>query len=249
MNRQPLFCLLFYLITALFVIQEAAGQSTVSGRVLDSSKMFAVSGVEVYGTSGGHALTDSLGTYQIKVQPADSIYFYYGGKYTHKFPVKNIKDYSSFNISILANVHQKYKLLKPVTVFTPSYRKDSLDNRIAYQDVFERTKPGIHPTYEPGGAAGMDLDALIGVFQFRKNKQHKIFQQRLLDEERENYIDFRFSKKTVSRVTHLEGDSLTTYMKKYRPPYEFVAYSTLVQFYRYILQTAYAFRKSGALKN
>lgn len=228
-------------------MKDAAGQFTVSGRVFDSTKLFVVPGVEVYATSGSFALTDTLGAYQIKAQSGDSIYFFYGGKYTHKFPVKDIKNYSSFDISILARVEQKYKLLKGVTVFTPSYRKDSLENRIAYQEVFGRNKPGIKPTYEPGGAAGLDLDALIGVFQFRKNKHRKAFQHRLIEEEQDRYIDHKFSARTVSRVTHLQGDSLRTYMKIYRPSYDFVAYSTLVQFYRYILQTSYAFRKSAVI--
>jgi hypothetical protein len=160
-----------------------------------------------------------------------------------KFPVASIKDYTSFDISLRVKTKEKYKLLNPVTVFTKSYQKDSLENREAYANIFGGEKPGIHSTYDPGGAAGLDLDALIGMFQFRKNKQQQAFRNRLIEQEQENYVDYRFSAKTISRVTGLQGDSLELYRKMYRPNYYFVVNSTLAEFYEYILTTSYAFRK------
>lgn len=203
----------------------------------------------VSSTSGSSDVTDSTGSYHIAVSPTDSILFTYNGKSTVKFPVKDIKNYSSFDISLHAKVQQKYKLLNPITVYTDNYKFDSLENREKYANIFGDEKPGIHSTYEPGGAAGLDLDALIGMFQFRKNKQHQAFKNRLMDEEEERYIDYRFSSKTITRITGLTGDSLVTYKKRYRPDYYFVANSTLAQFYEYILQTSYAFRRIEGNRN
>ncbi|HSN08091.1 MAG TPA: hypothetical protein VLS85_03585, partial [Hanamia sp.] len=147
------------------------------------------------------------------------------------------------DISLHAQVKQKYKLLNPVTVFTDSYKFDSLENREEYAKIFGDEKPGIHSTYDPGGAAGLDLDALIGMFQFRKNKEQLAFKNRILQEEQDRYVDYRFSSKTITRITGLTGDSLETYKKMYRPDYYFVAHSTLTQFYEYILNTSYAFKR------
>ncbi len=209
----------------------------------DVSKLYAVPDVQVSSTSGSSDITDSTGSYQIKVSTDDSIFFTYNGKSTMKFPVRDIKNYSAFDISIQAQVKQKYKLLNPVTVYTDNYKLDSIENREEYAKIFGDEKPGIHSTYDPGGAAGLDLDALIGMFQFRKNKEQLAFRNRLLQEEEDRYIDYRFSSKTITRITGLTGDSLETYKKMYRPDYYFVAHSTLTQFYQYILNTSYAFKR------
>jgi hypothetical protein len=232
-----------FILLQVFATAKVAAQIVISGNVYDSSKLYAIPDVNVYSTSGSFAVTDSLGAYHINVSNKDSLTFSYNGKSTMKFPVASIKDYTSFDISLRVKTKEKYKLLNPVTVFTNSYQKDSLENREAYANIFGGEKPGIHSTYDPGGTAGLDLDALIGMFQFRKNKQQQAFRNRLIEQEQENYVDYRFSAKTISRVTGLKGDSLELYRKMYRPNYYFVVNSTLAEFYEYILSTSYAFRK------
>ena len=222
---------------------KASAQTTVSGSVYDVSKLYAVPNVHVSSTSGASDVTDSTGSYHIQVASNDSIVFTYNGKSTVKFPVKDIKNYNAFDISIHAPVKQKYKLLNPVTVFSDNYKFDSIENREEYAKIFGDEKPGIHSTYDPGGAAGLDLDALIGMFQFRKNKEQLAFKNRLVEEEQDRYIDYRFSSKTIKRITGLSGDSLEIYKKLYRPDYYFAANSTLAQFYEYILNTFYAFKR------
>lgn len=248
-NKKLIVNIAFLSVCLLVFSEMASAQIEVSGNVYDNSKLYAVPYVSVNSTSGDSDVTDSTGSYHLNVSPNDSIFFTYDGKSTIKFPVKDIKNYSSFDISLQAKVKQKYKLLDPVTVFTDNYKFDSTENREKYANIFGDEKPGIHSTYDPGGAAGLDLDGLIGMFQFRKNKQQLAFKNRLLDEEEDRYIDYRFSSKTITRITGLTGDSLTNYKKRYRPDYYFVANSTLAQFYEYILQTSYAFRKREAYGN
>lgn len=243
MNKKLIVNIALVSVCLFAISQRASAQIEVSGNVYDNSKLYAVPDVMVSSTSGASDVTDSTGSYHITVSPTDSVFFTYNGKSTIKFPVKEMKNYTAFDISLHAQVKQKYKLLNPVTVYTDNYKFDSVENREKYANIFGDEKPGIHSTYDPGGAAGLDLDALIGMFQFRKNKQQQAFKNRLLDEEEERYIDYRFSSKTITRITGLTGDSLTDYKKRYRPDYYFVANSTLAQFYEYILQTSYAFRR------
>ena len=240
------FCLAF--LFQAFATTQVEAQIIISGNVYDSSKLYAVPDVHVFSTSGSSAITDSTGSYHIPVKSTDSITFFYNGKSTLKFPVKTIKNYNSFDISLRVKVKEKYKLLNPVTVFTRSYLQDSLENREAYSKIYGGESSGIHSTYDPGGAAGLDLDALIGMFQFRKNKQQLAFRNHLINEEKEHYIDYRFSSKTISRITGLKGDTLEKYKKLYRPDYYFVANSTLTQFYQYILNTSYAFKKQEGIE-
>ena len=233
-----LFVGLFCLLQAFFPASSFA-QITISGIVYDSTKLYAVPSVDVFSTSGSSAITDSTGTYHIKVLETDSISFFYKGKYTLKFPVKKIANYTSLRV----RVNEKYKLLKGITVFSDTYRQDSIDNRISYSKIFARENPTLRSNYELGGSAGFDLDELIGIFQFKKNKQTQAFQKRLADEEQERYIDYRFSSKTISRITGLAGTQLSKYKVLYRPSYYFVVNSTLTEFYQYILNTSYAFKK------
>ena len=46
------------------------------------------------------------------------------------------------------------------------------------------------------------------------------FQQRLLQDEQDKYIDHRYSKFLVKRLTNLEGKELDDFMNFYRPSYE-----------------------------
>lgn len=239
-----------FFIVCLFqfiFIEKPLAQISISGTVYDSSHLYAVPGVDVFATSGAFTTTDSAGFYTIQVLPADSLRFFYNGKYTLKFPVKTIDNYSAFDISLRVRVKEKYKILKEVTVFSDTYKRDSMENRLQYSKFFGNDKPGLQSTYEPGGAAGLDLDQLIGIFQFRKNKQNLAFQKRLIDEEQERFIDYRFNAKTISRITGLTGDTLLRYKKLYRPSYYFVAHSTLTEFYQYIINTANSFKKEEGI--
>lgn len=240
----------YFLLCVLTVFFKATGNSQIiiSGTVYDSTKLYVVPFVNVYSTSGASAITDSLGAYHIRVSENDSLNFFFRGKYTVKFPVKEIKNYTAFDISLRVRVNEKYKLLQGITVFSNSYQRDSVENRENYSRIFGSEKPTIRSTYEPGGAAGVDLDALIGIFQFRKNKQNLAFQKRLVLDEQDRYVDYRFSPKTIARITGLRGDTLNRYIKMYRPDYAFVVNSNLTQFYEYILNTSYAFKKENGIQ-
>ena len=249
MNKKLILKILcLFLILQYINPEKVTGQITVSGTVYDSSRLYTIPNVFVYSTSGSRAVTDSMGEYHINVEPKDSIRFYYNGKSTVKFDVKSMLDYTAFDISLRIKVREKYKLLNPVTVFTNSYQRDSTENREEYSKAFGGQRPGIHSDYIPGGPAGLDLDALIGMFQKRKNQENLAFRNRLIQQEEDNYVDYRFSAKTISRVTGLKGDELEKYKKLYRPTYLFIVTSSLTDFYEYILNTSYAFKKQQGIQ-
>ncbi|HEV8083481.1 MAG TPA: hypothetical protein VGP55_09785 [Chitinophagaceae bacterium] len=241
----------FYLLLSFIFLLNCGNvlsQFIISGTVYDSTKLYVVPGVNVSSTSGLVTTTDSLGAYHIKAIKADSISFFYKGKSTIKFPVETIGDYNAFDISLRVRINNKYKLLKGVTVFANTYRRDSIENRMAYSKIFNLENPTIRSNYEPGAAAGLDLDQLIGIFQFKKNKQNLAFQKRLVEEEEDRYVNYRFSSKVINRITGLSGDTLTRYKNLYRPSYLFVMSSTLPEFYQYILNTSYAFKREEGMQ-
>jgi hypothetical protein len=239
---------LVFLSLGLSLPHKVNAQITVSGTVFDSTKLYVVPGVNVSSTSGLTTITDSLGAYHINVSENDSLSFFYRGKSTIKFPVKAMGNYNSFDISLHIRVSAKYKLLQSVTVFADNYHRDSAENRMEYSKIFNFEKPRISSSYEEGGPAGLDLDQLIGMFNRRKKKENLAFQNRLIDNEKDRYVNYRFSPKVIQRVTGLSGDTLLKYRKRYMPSYDFVVSSTLAQFYAYILNTSYAFKKEEGIQ-
>ncbi len=229
-------------------VTTAAGQITVSGTVYDSSKLYVVPGVNVASTSGALTTTDSLGAYHINVSENDSLSFFYGGKSTVKFPVRTIGNYTSFDISLRIRVNARYKLLQGITVFADSYHRDSVENRIEYSKIFNLEKPALRSTSTPDEPPGLDIDALVNMFHFRKNKQNLAFQRRLVEDEQDRYVDYRFNSKLIHRITGLGGDTLAKYKKIYRPSYSFIVSCTLTEFYEYLLNTSYAFKKEEGIQ-
>jgi len=240
---KTLVCVFVFLILVNFV----SGQLIISGTVYDSSKLYTVPGVIIKSTGGGSTVTDSTGLYHIAVSDKDSITFFYANKPTQKFPVKSISNYNGFDISLRVHVFEKYKLLKDVRVFSKSYRQDSAENRAAYAKIFDYQKPGIHSTFTPGSPAGINLDDLINIFRFRRNKMNLIFQKRLAEEEEDSYVNYKFNNALLKRVTGLSGPMLEKYKKSYTPSYEFIVTATELEFYEYILNTADKFKKQEGL--
>ena len=69
-----------------------------------------------------------------------------------------------------------------------------------------------------------------------------MFQQRLIKEEQNRYIDYRFNKAIVQRLTALkEGALLDEFMQLYRPEYELLTQILDIELYMYIQATAIRF--------
>lgn len=225
-------------------------QIIVSGIVYDSTKLIPLKDVVIQAGPGNTAISDSNGRYTIVTSEKDSLTFIYRNKPTAKFAVKQIENTGNFEISLHVRVTEKFKLLKEVKIYSKNYRLDSLQNREQYASIFKYQRPGISPTTDSyTGAVGMDLNELINIFRFRRNKQLKKMQIRLLEQEKDNYINYRFNKNTVRRITKLQGKELDLFIKEYRPTFEFTENSSLVQFYQYILDASYQFKKELLLQD
>jgi hypothetical protein len=210
---------------------STSAQYKVKGTVYDSSRIYRIEAVTVMSTSGHLTMTDSMGHYQITVGEKDSIWFSYLGKPTPKYPVLKMTDVNEFDIAL----QLKSDVMKEVRIKSHSYRMDSIQNRRDYAKVFNFHRPTISSmtSIGPTGAA-IDLDELIRVFQFRKNKSMEKFRERLEDQEREKFIDHRFNKALVRRLTNLDGDDLNIFMLRYRPSYAFTLTATEYDFQLYI---------------
>ena len=214
----------YFTITALLISScstIAFSQTTVSGTVYDITRKTPIEAVSVVSTSGRGTSTDSLGKYTLIVNERDSIYFSYLNKATPKYPILQIPNLNGFDISILTRIQE----LPNVFVKPRNYLMDSLQNRMNYANVFNYQKPGLRTTSlgSPGSVGvGLDINELINMFRFRKNRSMEAFQRRLINEEQDKYVNHRFNKGFIKKLTGLPAQEIDTFIAHYRPPYDLV---------------------------
>jgi hypothetical protein len=240
---QTLICLLLF----AGINNRCIAQVTISGTVYDITKKTPIEAVSVISTNGKGTSTDSLGRYSITVRENDSIYFSFLNKPTPKYAVSGIQNPAAFDISIMKKVHE----LPSVFVKQRNYHLDSIQNRLDYAKIFNYEKPGLKSSMTgiPGSVGvGLDLDEFINMFKFRQNKRTLAFQSRLRAQEKDNYINHRFNKGLVKKLTGLASPELENFMTAYRPNYEMSVQLNDLEFGQYIVN-AFKFYKKGVKIN
>jgi|SRR5688572_16009392 len=232
----------FILVVALLLTSSSASSQIykIRGTVYDSSRNFPMEAVSVLSTSGRGVITNADGHYEIEVIEKDSIWFSYLNKPTMKFPVLKIINPFQFDISLQVNV----PLLKEVKVRPRNYKQDSIQNRIDYAKIFNYEKPKLKTvTPQYGVGMGFDLNEIINMFRFRRNRSMAAFKERLLQEEKDKFIDHRFNKALVRRLTLLDSSRLDSFMRVFRPSHLFTRVATDYEFQEYIKIALYRFKR------
>jgi len=224
---------------------QAVKKVAVEGRILDITQKAPLYGVSVLSKSGSFAISDTLGFYKIICDPGDSIWFSYQGKETPKYAVDKLSHPLGFDLSLQV----KSDLLPPVTIWKPNYKLDSMRNREEYAKIFGYKKPGfststINPNSGTAGV-GVDLGELINLFRFKRTKRLLSLQERLLQEEEDKYIEFRFSKIYIRKLTDLNGEELNKFFNLYKPHVEFVKLVSEAEMGIYIQQCFKDYRLGG----
>lgn len=227
----------------LFISTCQSQWTSVSGTVYDITKRNPVEAVSVVSTSGRGTMTDSVGKYTLIVKETDSIYFSFLNKETIKFAIKTIPNLAAFDISILKKIGE----LPIVFVKQRNYKQDSLQNRLDYAKIFNYEKPGIKTSMNDMGV-GMDLDSFIKMFQFRRNKRMASFQRRLFKEEEDRYINHRFNKGLVKRLTGLNTPEIDSFMNEFKPTLIMVQLLNDLELGQYVVE-AFKYYKAGIKVN
>lgn len=224
----------FFCLSVFLIVLKTYAQFKINGTVYDSTGVYPLEAVSVLSTSGIGTATDVNGNYEISVSENDSVWFSYLGKPTIKFPVSKIWSPSHFDISLQVSI----LVLKGVKVKTRNYREDSIQNRHDYAKGFNYRKPTFGSVVTSISITGftVDIDELIRVFQYRKKYNALKFRERLLQEEKDKFIDQRFNKYLVRKITSFEGNELDTFMLIHRPTYEFTLYASDYDLQEYIKQ-------------
>ncbi|MDE1192386.1 MAG: hypothetical protein PW786_09640 [Arachidicoccus sp.] len=224
----------------------------IQGSVFGNLYRAPVPNVEVYSKSGNITKTNQNGEYAIPVNSKkDSIWFRFLNKDTKKFSVDTIHNPKDFEVRIYLPDYYKFdNELPTVRVTTKDYYKDSLKLREDYAKIFNRQTPwkslgeGIGTSNAGNGGIGIDLDAIIGLFRFGYNHRQELYQKFALQVEEDRYIDHRFNKAFVEKITGLEDDKeKKEYMLKYRPKYTQLLAINDAQLAEYIKETFKKYNK------
>jgi hypothetical protein len=222
---------IFFTLLSFCSVRATAQAVTIHGTVFNMYKTRPLDGVSVLCSCGSGSTTDSNGNYMIRVDLSDSLRFSYLGRATQMFPVIMMNYTTGFDIALHVNPTE----LSEVRVAPKNYHMDSLQNRKDYEKIFNYHKPGLELTDgSSGSGVGFDLDEIINMFRFKRNRRLLAFQQRLIEDEQDKFIDHRFTRYIVTKITGLVGDSEDTFMFRFRPSYQFTQWASDYVFYDYI---------------
>lgn len=221
-----------YFLFILLVVAALNGkaQQFLTGKVFVKGGTDTLISVSIHDiTSQHYDLSDEDGSYRIQAAPGDHIAF---------SSVGYKADTITVTASILSAAYPVYLEIKPQTLQAvrvgefSNYQLDSMDRRKEYAWVYDH---GNTPRWDPnrhGDGVGVQMNI------FRNSgaaaKQREKLEKRLQREEQDYYVDFRYNKDYVARITHLQGDSLKAFMKKYRPSYDYCRKAAMVDILVYI---------------
>lgn len=224
--------LLLILIQFVFLISPAGAQ-TIAGTIEDLDDHARIKDVSVVNVFSNEAmLSDSSGHFRIKAIGGQVVEMRKPGYKTVRVRIPNGSIPPFFRImmyrtSVLTDDIYAYSNLS-------EYQKDSIKTRKTYASVLAFPKlEGLDVIQHPFSAMS------------KKNRQKWEFQDSYAAFEQEKYVDYTFSPKLINSITGLSGDSLSFYMRRYRPSYERLRAMKEYEYYNYIKRTVEFYRRTG----
>jgi hypothetical protein len=220
-----------YSVVLLWVsVLNGNAQQFLTGKIYGKGSGDTLISVSIHNiTSQRYDLSDEDGTYKIQALPGDHIAFSSVGYKT---------DTLTITASILTAACPIYLDIRPQTLQSvrvgefSNYQLDSMDRHKEYSWVYDHyNTPHIDPNRK-GDGVGVQMNIFRNTSTSAKQREQ--LGKRLAKEEQEYYVDFRYNKDYVSRITHFKGDSLKAFMKKYRPSYDYCRKAATVDILVYI---------------
>ncbi len=233
---------LLFLMLSVAVI-GTYGQ-TITGIVVNKATGQPVNGALVsVGTAT--AFTNTLGEFSI-VAPAfaDSIRIIHFA-------------YKPYTVRINKAISMLHILLQPASISlnsvtirsSRSFKQDSIANRQEYAKQFNYKGPRvvdafIPTSYQPGQLVSINLLLLIQALTKKSTNEYK-FNKILLRDEHADYVDHKFNRGIVERITNLKGDTLSAFITQYRPSFEYAQQASEYDIQVYIKDCLKKFGKEG----
>ena len=196
------------------VCHSLCAQEKVSGKIYSRTNDSVVIAATIRNKSLKLlAYSGSDGSYHIFADEGDTLIFSATGYIADTVTVRLYMLLTPYDVTL----DRKVITLEMARV-TSSYSQDSLNRRIYYADIFKK-QPGITGFNTPAYGAGIVFSPISYFSKAAKRK--RVLKKRLLQQDRDDYIDRSFPVEWVKRLTGLKGDSLNLFMYRYRPSYDF----------------------------
>lgn len=230
----------YFCILLLCTLAEVAtAQTVIEGIVFDTHTQQRISRVYIYNTAndnGGY--NNTRGEFNIDASPGDILIAAAKGYYPDTLIVSDKR-------IVLFNMVRSTIWLNEVSVIARRSPEERLEaNRREYSTAYSKGDAGSIFSTGPTGA-GLSIDALYTLIS-REGKNSRKLQEIIERDYRETVIDYRFTPDFVSSVTGLRGETLTDFMRQYRPSYFFVLSANDYNLAFYIRSSLVRYRQNPA---
>lgn len=208
-----------YAIT-FFLLLSFSGQAQqfLTGKIYKNESKEILVSVSIHNITHQHYdLSEENGSYRIQAMPGDRVIFSMVGYRVDTMVVTDNMLSGDYPVYL----EPKAQTLQAVTVGSLSnYQLDSMARRNEYSWIYDHGNP---PRLERDRKGADGVGVTIDLFRNASaaDKQRERLKKRLVKEEQEYYVDFRYSREYIARLTHLQGDSLQKFVTLYRPSYDF----------------------------
>jgi hypothetical protein len=221
--------IIYSFILLLGCVRVGNGQQFLTGKVYVKGSSDTLISVSIHNiTAQRYDLSDEDGSYRIQASPGDHISFSSVG---HKPDTVTVTA-SILTASYPVYLEIKAQYLQAARVEYTNYQLDSMDRRKEYAWVYEQGNEKRFEHERKGDGVGVTMNIFRNTSSAAKQRER--LEKRLNKEEQDFYVDFRYSKEYVGKITRLKGDSLKTFMTKYRPSYDYCRRAAMVDMLVYI---------------
>lgn len=166
--------------------------------------------------TGARVFSDQGGYYRINANSGDEILISFIGYVSDSVKITNVVGTQIYN----ARLKMKERFLPQVEV-SGRWNPYQLDSIARYEEfrpfLEEKTRTLVDTSKRTSGGFGITLSPITRAS--RKQKDLRRFKKLYEENEIQQYIDYRYSKSFVSRVTGFTGDTLMQFMQVYTPSY------------------------------
>jgi hypothetical protein len=208
-----------------------SAQQFLTGKIYKKNSNETLLSVSIHNiTENRYDLSDEDGSYHIQAAPGDHIAF---------SSVGYRADTLTITASLLTAACPIYLDIRPQELQAvrvgqySNYQLDSMDRRKEYAWVYEHENtPHVARDRQGADGVGVTLNIFRNTSSAAKQRIH--LEKRLAKEEEDYYVDYRYNESYVTKITHLKGDSLKEFMRRYRPSYDYCRKAANVDILVYI---------------
>jgi hypothetical protein len=222
----PLRAVLFFF---LLIICSPAIAQTIIGEVLDMENGHPITDVSIQNIHTSHEITsDDKGAFVIAATSGQLLEFNKTGYKTVRVRIHGGSVPPYFRIIMKRGIPE---IKANIANGKYDYKSDSIRMHELYAHELDFPQ-----------MSSIDMISHPFTALSKRNREMWKFQDEYDAFEKEKYVDMTFNQELITRITGLTGDSVRSYIRRYRPSYEQLRGMNDYAFYNYIKNTVHYFR-------